>query len=152
MVECEKILEGVLKLVDTNNILDEINEQEIQHIAVSSSKPTRDKLDICKKLREEAKKQCDQYMDDCIKENNKYIEEKKKLIFCLRRCILKLFYDGETKKVFIYDLKKELTINITDNFPEEKIEFLGIWVIQLLQEMRYYGVFDKPSLCHYKLI
>lgn len=79
------------------------------------------------------------------------MEQKKKLIFCLRKCILKLFYDDDTGIVLLHDIKSNTRWKLSFGISDEILEFFGIWVIQLFQHMKYYGIFDKALCGPFKL-
>jgi hypothetical protein len=138
MNDCHKILENLLKIKkNTRSEPNVFHEPEKEQIVI---KPTivRKQQRLDKTLIEQIN---NGYINSCIEENKVYAEQKKKLIYCLRKAALKLYFEDEE------------IINSTD---DDHAEFFGIWIFELIFNLLDNNILRSPpvlldghDICYY---
>lgn len=114
MEYCEVILERLYN----NSIIDVTEEDLSEEEKVQHSKNINKFVNNWKEYRAKIREECDIFVSQCIKENQDYVEEHRKLSFHLFKSACDLFYIKEVDLIFFVTVTDEQPIHLQEEFTK----------------------------------
>lgn len=150
MTKCETILEKLynikivedIKIVKTDEFIG--NNENINIIDKSF-----DFHKYKQELKTKHEKECNEFIEKCIIENNSYVEEHRKLIICISNSIYNFFLSKERDKIILYFVNlhkfQEIGYHVVDDdkITATSINFIGIMIFELIDKLIDFAVFSN---------